>query len=31
VLKDLVVGELGELDEELRQEVNRGLKKIMKI
>ena len=31
VLKDLVIGELGELDEELRQEVNRGLKKIMKI
>jgi len=31
VLKDLVVGELGELDEGLRQEVNRGLKKIMKI
>jgi mRNA interferase MazF len=31
VLKDLVAGELGELDEELRQEVNRGLKKIMDI
>jgi mRNA interferase MazF len=31
VLKDLVVGELGEFDEELRQEVNRKLKKVMEI
>jgi len=31
VLKDLIVGELGELDEEQRQEVNRKLKKIMEI
>ena len=31
VLKDLVVGELGELDEELRQEVNRKLKKILEM
>jgi mRNA interferase MazF len=29
VLKDLVVGELGELDEGSRQEVNRKLKKIL--
>jgi len=31
VLKDLIVGELGELDEELRQEVNQKLKKLMEI
>jgi len=31
VLKDLIVGELGELDEELKQEVNRKLKRIMEI
>ena len=31
VLKDLIVGELGQLDEELRQEVNQKLMKIMKI
>jgi mRNA interferase MazF len=31
VLKDLIGGELGEFDEELRQEVNRKLKKIMAI
>ncbi|NOR76842.1 MAG: type II toxin-antitoxin system PemK/MazF family toxin [Methanophagales archaeon] len=31
VLKDLILGELGEFDEELRQEVNRKLKKIMEI
>lgn len=31
VLKGLVVGELGGLDEELRREVNRKLVKIMKI
>jgi len=31
VLKDLIVGELGEFDEELRQEVNQKLKKIMEI
>src|SRR4030066_71129 len=31
VLKDLIVGELGELDEDLRQEVNRKLKRIMGI
>lgn len=31
VLKDLVVGKLGEFDEELRQEVNRKLKKVMEI
>lgn len=30
VLKDLIVGELGELDEELRREVNEGLRNIMK-
>lgn len=29
ILKDLVVGELGEIDEELKQEINRKLKKIM--
>lgn len=31
VLKELIVGELGELDEELRQEVNQKLKKVMEI
>jgi len=31
VLKDLVVGELGELDEESRQAVNRKLKKILEM
>lgn len=31
VLKDLIVGELGEFDEGLRQEVNQKLKKIMEI
>jgi mRNA interferase MazF len=31
VLKDSIVGELGELDEELRQEVNQKLRKIMEI
>jgi len=31
VLKDLIVGELGELDEELRKEVNRKLRSIMEI
>jgi len=31
VLKDLIVGELGELDEGLRQEVNRKLRSIMEI
>jgi mRNA interferase MazF len=31
VLKDLIVGELGEADKETRQEVNRKLKKIMEI
>ena len=31
VLKDLIVGELGELDEELRQEVNQKLKNILEI
>jgi len=31
VLKDLVVGELGELDEELRREVNRKLKKMLEM
>jgi mRNA interferase MazF len=31
VLKDLVVGELGELDENLRKEVNHKLKRIMEI
>jgi len=29
VLKDLIVGELGELDEEMRQEVNQKLKKAL--
>lgn len=31
VLKDLIVGELGELDEQLRQEVNQKLRKAMEI
>ncbi len=31
VLKDLIVGELGELDEDLRKEVNHKLKMIMEI
>jgi len=31
VLKDLIVGELGELDEELRKEVNQRLKKILEL
>lgn len=31
VVKDLIVGELGELDEELRQEVNQKLRKTMEI
>ena len=31
VLKDLIVGELGELDEELRREVNRKLKKMLEM
>lgn len=31
VLKELIMGELGELDEELRKEVNQKLKKIMEI
>jgi len=31
VLKDLIVGELGELDEELRQEVNQKLERILEI
>jgi len=31
VMKDLIVGELGELDEELRQEVNQKLRKIMEL
>jgi len=31
VLKDLVVGELGELDEEIRGEVNQKLREILKI
>jgi len=31
VLKDLIVGELGELDEELRSEVNRKLKKMLEM
>jgi mRNA interferase MazF len=31
VLKDLIVGEFGELDEELRSKVNRKLEKIMEI
>lgn len=31
VLKNLIVGELGELDEDLKQEVNQKLRRIMKI
>ena len=31
VLKDLILGELGELDEELKKEVNQKLKRIMVI
>jgi mRNA interferase MazF len=31
VLKDLIVGELGEVDEKLKQEVNQKLKRIMVI
>jgi len=31
LLKDLVVGELGEVDEEIRKEVNQKLRKILKI
>jgi len=31
VLKDLILGELGELDEELKKEVNQKLKRIMEI
>lgn len=31
VLKDLIVGELGELDKELRNEVNQKLREIIKI
>lgn len=31
VLKDLIVGEIGELNEDLRKEVNQKLKKIMEI
>lgn len=31
VLKDLIVGELGELDKEMRQEVNQKLKKVFEI
>jgi mRNA interferase MazF len=31
VLKDLIVGELGDLDEELKKEVNQKLKKTMEI
>lgn len=31
VLKDFIVGELGELDEDLRKEVNHKLKRIMEI
>ncbi|PIU56113.1 MAG: hypothetical protein COS87_03120 [Chloroflexi bacterium CG07_land_8_20_14_0_80_45_17] len=31
VLKDLIVGELGELDEELRSKVNRKLKKMLEM
>jgi mRNA interferase MazF len=31
VLKDLIVGEIGELNEELRKEVNQKLKKILEI
>ena len=31
VMKDLIVGELGELDRELKQEVNQKLRRIMEI
>ena len=31
ILKDLVLGELGELDEELRKEVNQKLKKMLEL
>jgi len=31
LLKDLVVGELGEVDEEIRKEVNQKLRKILKV
>lgn len=31
ILKDLIVGELGELDDELKQEVNQKLRRIMKV
>jgi len=31
VLKDLIVGELGELGEELRREVNRKLRKMLEL
>lgn len=31
VLKDLIVGDLGELDKELRQEVNQKLPKVLEI
>jgi mRNA interferase MazF len=31
VLKDLIVGEIGEINEELRKEVNQKLKKILEI
>jgi len=31
IATDLIVGELGELDEELRREVNEGLRNIMKV
>jgi mRNA interferase MazF len=31
VLKDLIVGELGELDEEVRQETNRKLQKLLRV
>jgi mRNA interferase MazF len=31
VLKDLIVGELGEVDTKIRQEVNEKLKKILEI
>jgi len=31
ILKDLIVGELGELDEDIKKEVNGKLKRIMQI
>jgi mRNA interferase MazF len=31
ILRDLILGELGELDEELKREVNEKLKRIMEI